>query len=669
MSKISSSVTVDYNKVLADANYVSYKTTKERIIDATYDDTATDGSITLSYEEVLKEANDIAFRDGKKWISVASSQQDTFVGIDTSKILSSANFEAYRFDKRHIVEFSDELTAGTVSINLTEVKNEVNTTSWNVLGRSVDEGGVSAFAISIDKVRKEVDAISWKVAQCRVDDIEKRFEAQSDDDDTTFISQRIDEAANKLVAMLPNARYQTDTKTIELGSEWSANNSVTALVQKYIVDAVLYEWFKMVMPDEAAIYLASSSETSKQILGEVVSKSWIKNQFDAHVAELADMFDIHLINSSYDEAKSTQTFSLRFSPTWRGNINVFSNYVYRYIVDSILNSWFAIASPATTSFADSAAKYATLISGEVSSDDNSTLWYEAAKDNAIAHLCGELSLYATYAGGLFTFNLKEEWRGSMAAIKEYIHQYIVDYILYRWFLTINNDKASSHLQLSQAWIAKIKEEAESVEDASEWFNNAILGVAAILKDELRPLLRFNGEKSNSTSMSLLLNISNTWRGSMDSLREYVRRYAVSYVLSKWFTITDSSKASKYAEEASLWKDRIIAEAFSEDENTEWFSGVYATAVEQLVDRLAFCMKQSDEDANVLNFTFSNNWRGSMSVLANYIHRYIVDYILFEWFSMTFPDKSANYLASAESWKSKIVNEARSEDVSNVFFRL
>lgn len=158
-----------------------------------------------------------------------------------------------------------------------------------------------------------------------------------------------------------------------------------------------------------------------------------------------------------------------------------------------------------------------------------------------------------------------------------------------------------------------------------------------------------------------------------------------------------------------------AEVQTDDENLIWFERMLATAVDHLKGRLRWCIAEpsgtitdnsikmkavpygdndnpaveqdfnsfvDDElfieapadkiepfDEHIVRFKFSDSWRGDFNTFTNYVHRYIVDYILYEWFKITMPNEASAYLMSADAWESKVVNEARSEDVSNVFFRL
>lgn len=110
-----------------------------------------------------------------------------------------------------------------------------------------------------------------------------------------------------------------------------------------------------------------------------------------------------------------------------------------------------------------------------------------------------------------------------------------------------------------------------------------------------------------------------------------------------------------------------AEAQTDGENTRWFNNEYDTAVEYIKSKLQAYIVPTEDDT--FHFAFPEAWRGNIKALMTYIHRFIANYILYEWFKMTIPNEAATYLASATDWEDKIINEARSEDVRNVFFRL
>jgi hypothetical protein len=114
--------------------------------------------------------------------------------------------------------------------------------------------------------------------------------------------------------------------------------------------------------------------------------------------------------------------------------------------------------------------------------------------------------------------------------------------------------------------------------------------------------------------------------------------------------------------------QMQAESQTDDENNRWFARQYETAIDNIKSRLQAYVVPTEDNSD-FHFSFPEGWRGNISALMTYIHRYIVDYILYEWFKMTIPNEAATYLTSADAWEYKAVLEARNEDVSNVFFRL
>lgn len=114
--------------------------------------------------------------------------------------------------------------------------------------------------------------------------------------------------------------------------------------------------------------------------------------------------------------------------------------------------------------------------------------------------------------------------------------------------------------------------------------------------------------------------------------------------------------------------QMQSESQTDNENDRWFTRQYETAIDHIKSRLQAYVRPTEEISDFL-FSFPEGWRGNVSSLMTYIHRYIVDYILYEWFKMTMPNEAATYLTSADAWEYKAILEARNEDVSNVFFRL
>lgn len=114
--------------------------------------------------------------------------------------------------------------------------------------------------------------------------------------------------------------------------------------------------------------------------------------------------------------------------------------------------------------------------------------------------------------------------------------------------------------------------------------------------------------------------------------------------------------------------QMQSESQTDSENDRWFNRQYETAIDHIKSRLRAYIIPTEEMGD-FHFSFPEGWRGNVFSLMTYIHRYIVDYILYEWFKMTMPNEAATYLTSADAWEYKAILEARNEDVSNVFFRL
>lgn len=260
-------------------------------------------------------------------------------------------------------------------------------------------------------------------------------------------------------------------------------------------------------------------------------------------------------------------------------------------------------------------------------------------------------------------------------------------------------------------------EAQTDQENERWFQRQYKVAVEHMRDALRPHVYLNTDVVSDGDNTLSFRFSNAWTGSISALMSYIHHYIVDFILYEWFRMTLPNEAASYLSTSQDWEKKAVSEAQSEEENFDWFERQLATAVENIKDRLRWCISSCDhlgtivdntiktgtitygEEGNpsvaqdpasfaddiafldapaeicvplpehVLRFSFSPAWKGNFESLGNYIHRYIVDFILYEWYKITLPAAASVYLASAEQWKDKIVNEARSEDVRNVFFRL
>ena len=258
-------------------------------------------------------------------------------------------------------------------------------------------------------------------------------------------------------------------------------------------------------------------------------------------------------------------------------------------------------------------------------------------------------------------------------------------------------------------------EAQTDEQNKLWFQRQYKVAVEHVRDILRPHVYIDKEISNSEDNILAFRFSTAWTGSISALMSYIHHYIVDFILYEWFRMTMPNDAAAYLASAEDWKAKAVSETQSEEENFDWFERQLATAVDHLKGSLTWCIAEhkgtitdnsikqqhitygdegypmmeqdyssfDDDEAfldapaekteplpeHVFRFKFSDTWRGNFNALSNYIHRYIVDYILYEWFKITLPNEASTYLMSADAWENKVINEARSEDVSNVYFRL
>lgn len=261
---------------------------------------------------------------------------------------------------------------------------------------------------------------------------------------------------------------------------------------------------------------------------------------------------------------------------------------------------------------------------------------------------------------------------------------------------------------------KLRAEAQTDEENLRWFKRQYKIAIQHIYDMLNTLaVKQDVADDSDNTISFLFPVE--WAGNIDVLAGYMHHYVVDYILAQWFAMTMPDEANRYMLSVEAWKGKIIEEAHSENNSNDWFERQLATAVDHLKGKLRWCIREHlgtivdntikkkelvygdcgypevkddcasfDDDIafldapsereipipeHVFRFMFSDAWRGNFESLCNYIHRYIVDYILHEYYKQTLPNEATVYLTSAEAWESKVVNEARSEDVSNVYFRL
>jgi hypothetical protein len=134
-----------------------------------------------------------------------------------------------------------------------------------------------------DEVMFDIDFISWKLAKCRIDNAEQQAEAQTDSEASDYITRQIETAVmNAKGALHPYVVNDKGTLlddelteekewfiVFEFGNEFAGSTpKLCNLFHRYIVDFALAEWFKLVLPNEAANYYASAQDWLERFKSE-----------------------------------------------------------------------------------------------------------------------------------------------------------------------------------------------------------------------------------------------------------------------------------------------------------------------------------------------------------------------------------------------------------------
>ena len=260
----------------------------------------------------------------------------------------------------------------------------------------------------------------------------------------------------------------------------------------------------------------------------------------------------------------------------------------------------------------------------------------------------------------------QAWRISKERIiKEHDTQDPVAHICYDDILY---DVDYTSWKVANVRIAEPENRHEAQTDGSNerWFRRQYKSAISQVRDILRPFLYMDDPVEDCVDNDLRFRFPDTWCGSISVIEGYINQFITDYILAQWFAMTIPDEAATHLALAEQHKQAILDEAHSEDLNDEWLTLQLNTATQHVAAILRWCCNLND---NTFAFSFPEEWRGSFSSLTTYIYRYVVDYIMHEWYKPSTPDTSATFLASATNWEDKIINEARSEDVRNVFFRL
>lgn len=592
-------------------------------------------AFTAKRAEIIRDVNRTAWAKAKRnVIDSAGTEQGTTATIQDSTIMSLVNFEAYKATRKHVIENIEGTNGASISIAYVDAVNEADIVSLRIAGTPIKtrEGTTASSAtVTRNNIKSNADKVSWKVANCRIDEQEKRAGAQMDE---TASSRQV--FGNGYVTAISNIYSELDycltqdtitdadhTFSFSFNDDWNGNiHVIKALIQQYIEAYTLYEWFKVVMPSEASAYLAESEKIIKDIAAEAKSgynnDSWLLATWKRRVGELNEMLRLY-ISSEVDNSQTTATFNLSFSTKWLGSIQALQSFMQKYVVDGILRDWFALVMPAATYAADE-EHYRSAIINELASDENARQWYDTNTMRAAQKVSSMLRQYmdgdVSFAQGIYTFGLKfpAGWGGSTASMAQHITDYMADYVLCRWFSLEVPEKATAYETRLAKHEEDIINEAMREIDNYDWFERQLQTAVDHLKGRLR------------------------W-----CINEHLGTITDNTIKTKALAYGDEEYPSVEQDPSSFADDEAFLDASAE--------------------------KHIPIPEYIFRFAFSQEWRGSFEALGNYIHRYIVDYILYEWFRMTLPSEAPVYLASAEQWDSKVINEARSEDVRDVYFRL
>lgn len=117
-----------------------------------------------------------------------------------------------------------------------------------------------------------------------------------------------------------------------------------------------------------------------------------------------------------------------------------------------------------------------------------------------------------------------------------------------------------------------------------------------------------------------------------------------------------------SEETADWMSRQVDNSLSE-------IGGCLKAFSPWVTSRAVTDEIEDNREWIINLVMERGWRGDSRRLASYIHRFVVDSVLYAWYRMVEPSRAQIYGRHVEDDKKMVVGEVRDTQVSNVYFKL
>lgn len=122
-----------------------------------------------------------------------------------------------------------------------------------------------------------------------------------------------------------------------------------------------------------------------------------------------------------------------------------------------------------------------------------------------------------------------------------------------------------------------------------------------------------------------------------------------------------------------------SEVQMDSESHDWLMRQIETAIGNVEAKLSAYMDEYGarlqtnevEDVNewIVVLMMEKGWRGNVKRLNSFIHNYVTNFVLSEWFKMTLPEEMSTYVTYANEWLHKAIMEARSTIINDVKFIL
>lgn len=114
-------------------------------------------------------------------------------------------------------------------------------------------------------------------------------------------------------------------------------------------------------------------------------------------------------------------------------------------------------------------------------------------------------------------------------------------------------------------------------------------------------------------------------------------------------------------------------AYNDDKANDWLVRQIDTAVNNIYGELAWCTREYEEFESdqieketpkdwTIHLEFPHSWAGSMRAMKTFAHKYVVSYVLAQWYRASDLGSADSYIADADNALNSLYQEARSEKV-------